>query len=61
MIINGVYVFDFDFFRLDRVALCDMEYDGVCIPKGMIVNIPYLVLHRDPDIWPEPDKFDPER
>jgi hypothetical protein len=34
---------------------------GYKIPKGMNVTLPYFALHRDPDLWPDPLTFNPER
>lgn len=34
---------------------------GVRIPKGNRVIISAYVTHRHPDLWPNPDRFDPER
>ncbi|XP_072764790.1 probable cytochrome P450 6a14 isoform X1 [Anoplolepis gracilipes] len=34
---------------------------NIHVPKGMTISIPILGLHRDPSIYPDPDKFDPER
>lgn len=31
------------------------------IPKGQKVWIPAFAIQRDPDIYPDPDTFDPER
>ncbi|KAH0520890.1 Cytochrome P450 3A31, partial [Microtus ochrogaster] len=47
--------------RLQRVCKQDMEMGGVFIPKGSVVMIPIFSLHRDPQYWPEPEEFRPER
>ncbi|XP_007939353.1 cytochrome P450 3A8-like [Orycteropus afer afer] len=47
--------------RLERVCKKDVEINGVFIPKGASVMVPVYVLHRDPELWPEPEKFLPER
>ncbi|XP_038202448.1 cytochrome P450 3A11-like isoform X2 [Arvicola amphibius] len=47
--------------RLVRTCKQDMEMDGVFIPKGSLVMIPIFSLHRDPQYWPEPEEFRPER
>lgn len=33
----------------------------VVLPKGSGVILPALAIHRDPEIYPEPDRFDPDR
>ncbi|XP_057620695.1 cytochrome P450 3A31-like [Chionomys nivalis] len=47
--------------RLERVCKQDMEMGGVFIPKGSVVMVPIFSLHRDPQYWPEPEEFRPER
>uniref|UniRef100_A0A3P9C2B8 unspecific monooxygenase n=1 Tax=Maylandia zebra TaxID=106582 RepID=A0A3P9C2B8_9CICH len=47
--------------RLERVAKASVEINGFVIPKGMVVMVPTWPMHRDPEIWPEPEKFKPER
>ncbi|XP_054633976.1 cytochrome P450 3A40-like [Dunckerocampus dactyliophorus] len=47
--------------RVDRVAKATVEINGLVIPKGMVVMVPTWPLHRDPELWPEPEKFKPER
>lgn len=44
-----------------RQAIDPVVIDGFAIPRGTIVLIsPYSVHYRS-DLWPEPDRFDPER
>ncbi|XP_075827142.1 cytochrome P450 3A11-like [Microtus pennsylvanicus] len=47
--------------RLDRFCKQDVEIDGVHVPKGSVVIIPVYALHHDPQYWPEPAEFRPER
>ncbi|XP_046422449.1 uncharacterized protein LOC124180747 [Neodiprion fabricii] len=48
---------------LDRVANTDYKLpeSGLVIERGTPVYISLLGLHYDPEYYPEPDKFDPER
>ncbi|CAO2630644.1 Cytochrome P450 3A31 [Lemmus lemmus] len=48
-------------FRIDRVCKQDVDVDGVLVPKGSVVMIPVYALHHDPQYWPEPEEFHPER
>ena len=34
---------------------------GYRVTKGMSMMIPVYHIHRDPEHWPNPDTFDPER
>ncbi|XP_070684068.1 cytochrome P450 3A30-like [Pempheris klunzingeri] len=47
--------------RLERVAKATVEINGLVIPKDMVVMVPTWPLHRDPEVWPEPEEFRPER
>ena len=45
-------------YRSDRQ---DIDIKGAHIPKGTIAGIPIYAIHHNPEVWPQPDKFDPER
>ncbi|XP_056662450.1 cytochrome P450 3A4-like isoform X4 [Monodelphis domestica] len=47
--------------RIERIAKKPVELNGLMIPKGTVVMAPPYVLHRDPEYWPEPEEFRPER
>jgi cytochrome P450 family 6 len=43
------------------VAKDRYELSGMVIEKGVSVFVPVFAIHKDPKIYPNPDKFDPER
>jgi cytochrome P450 len=49
--------------RMERQASEDyiLGNTGIVIEKGMIVGIPVWALHHDPQYYPDPYTFDPER
>lgn len=47
--------------RIDRVCKKTVDIGGVIIPKGAVVMVPFFVLHRDPELWADPELFKPER
>ncbi|KAI0011137.1 cytochrome P450 [Xylariaceae sp. FL0662B] len=46
---------------LPRESIRDMEYDGVLIPAGSTVYMNAWACNYDPELWSEPELFDPER
>ncbi len=46
---------------LPRRAMRDFEFGGYHIPAGTGININPLYTHFMPDIWPEPDRYHPQR
>ncbi|XP_053665297.1 cytochrome P450 4d2-like [Anopheles marshallii] len=46
---------------IGRRLVEDIEMNGVTIPAGTDFTIPIYVIHRNPAIYPDPERFDPER
>lgn len=47
--------------NISRGVLKDIEYDGYRIPAGWMVDVSPLLTHRLPELYAEPDRFDPDR
>lgn len=48
-------------FRFTREAVQDCELLGQRIPAGTVIETAVGALHHDPEHWPRPEAFDPER
>ena len=48
-------------FLISRMAIADIEYAGYLIPAGWYLLIFPLLTHRLPEIYQDPDLFDPDR
>lgn len=46
---------------IGRKSAGDMIIDGQTIPAGVDIAIFIYAMHNNPDVFPEPEKFDPER
>jgi cytochrome P450 len=46
---------------IPRCAMRDTEFKGFRLPAGTRVGVNPLYTHHMPDVWPEPEKFDPMR
>ncbi|EZA51531.1 Cytochrome P450 4C1 [Ooceraea biroi] len=63
MQIMDYYVFIFRKFGPDRTSfskLCFSEKKYV-VPAGTVVHLNIYGVHRDPNFWPNPEVFDPDR
>ncbi|EDV18893.1 uncharacterized protein TRIADDRAFT_34495, partial [Trichoplax adhaerens] len=48
-------------FIYHREAVEDCSINGFFFPKEVTIAIPVYAIHRDPEIWPNPSSFRPER
>ncbi len=46
---------------MPRRAVRDFTFKGFAIPAGTMVGVNPLFTHHMPEIWPDPDTFDPMR
>jgi cytochrome P450 len=44
-----------------RVPSDDVDIDGVTIPAGTFVGLTTAAANRDPEVFPDPDRFDVTR
>jgi len=46
---------------IPRRTLREVEFGGYAIPEGTLVGVSPTFVHRMPEVWPGPDRFDPLR
>ncbi|WP_319450899.1 MULTISPECIES: cytochrome P450 [unclassified Mycobacterium] len=44
-----------------RLAVRDIDVDGHRVEAGTLIAVGIYALHRDPELWPNPTVFDPDR
>jgi unspecific monooxygenase len=59
--VNELLRYDFGSLGLPRYALRDFGLRGKPIRKGQVLLLSFLGAHRDPAIFPDPDRFDVRR
>lgn len=46
---------------IPRRATADFTFQGQRVPAGTLVSINPMLVHRLPELWPDPERFDPTR
>lgn len=49
------------FWMIDRIALEEDDIHGIRVPAGSTLSLYIYGLHRNTDIWENPEQFDPSR
>ncbi|KAL3692042.1 hypothetical protein R1sor_005693 [Riccia sorocarpa] len=44
-----------------RLANTDIHFNGNVIPKDWLMLTPFVMVHMDPETYPDPSKFNPDR
>jgi len=47
--------------RVDRACNKEVNYDGIHIPKGMVVSVSTYALHYSEEYYSDPETFNPDR
>ncbi|KAF6041267.1 CYP3A4 [Bugula neritina] len=47
--------------EVERLVEKDTSIEGIHLPAGCMVSAMIYAIHHDPEIWPEPEEFRPER
>jgi len=45
----------------NRIILEDIQYENYILPKGTTFGFHFDAIHKNPQYWPEPEVFDPDR
>ena len=56
--VNEILRFDFGSLGLPRYAVRDFELRGKQIREGELLVLSFSGAHRDPEVFPDPDRFD---
>ena len=48
-------------YRFERRVTQDVTIKGILLPKDSLISVSPYGMHRNSDIYPEPEKFKPER
>lgn len=51
----------FFLYSMTRETSEDVDIGGYKVPRGTVINVPFRYIHMDPEIYPDPETFNPDR